>query len=215
MSVFRGSADDEPSLIEVCFDPTETLPRPTAIALDAGLCPIKVLVLAAKMPSHELGVDMRRREFIGLIGGVAAWPLAARAQQSTKLPTIGFMGAATPSGWSQWTAAFLQRLHELGWIEGRTVAIEYRWAEGRGERDAENAAEFVQLKVDVILTVDIGYTDCLRTGTRPAWAGAGRQSGAIRRQHYRPIAPSDRPCRQAPRTFARSCTPPPPTGGTG
>jgi putative ABC transport system substrate-binding protein len=81
------------------------------------------------------------------------WPLNARAQQSTKLPTIGFMGAGTQSGWSQWTAAFLQRLHELGWIEGRTVAIEYRWADGSSERDAANAAEFVRLKVDVIVTV--------------------------------------------------------------
>jgi putative ABC transport system substrate-binding protein len=90
---------------------------------------------------------------MGLIGCAAVWPLNARAQQSTKLPTIGFMGAGTQSGWSQWTAAFLQRLHELGWIEGRTVAIEYRWAEGRSERDAANAAEFVRLKVDVIVTV--------------------------------------------------------------
>jgi putative ABC transport system substrate-binding protein len=97
---------------------------------------------------------MKRREFITLIGGVVvAWPLAVQAQQSGKLPTIGFMGAGTPSGWSQWTAAFLQRLHELGWNEGRNVAIEYRWAEGRSERDAENAAEFVRLKVDVIVTV--------------------------------------------------------------
>ena len=75
---------------------------------------------------------MRRREFITLLGGAAAaWPLAARAQQPGKLPTIGFLGASTPSAWSQWTAAFVQRLRELGWIEGRTVAIEYRWAEGR------------------------------------------------------------------------------------
>ena len=81
-----------------------------------------------------------------------AWPLAARAQQAAKLPTIGFLGAATPSAWSQWTAAFVQRLRELGWIEGRTVAIEYRWAEGRSERFAEIAAEFVRLKVDVIVT---------------------------------------------------------------
>jgi putative ABC transport system substrate-binding protein len=96
---------------------------------------------------------MRRREFITLLSGAASWSLPARAQQAAKLPTIGFIGAGTPSGWSQWTAAFLQRLHELGWIEGRTVAIEYRWAEGRGEREAEIAAEFVRLKVDVILTV--------------------------------------------------------------
>jgi putative ABC transport system substrate-binding protein len=96
---------------------------------------------------------MRRRAFMGFIGCAAVWPFEGRAQQSTKLPTIGFMGAGTPAGWSQWTAAFLQRLHELGWIEGRTVAIEYRWAEGHSERDAEDAAEFVRLKVDVIVTV--------------------------------------------------------------
>ena len=96
---------------------------------------------------------MRRREFITLVGGAAvAWPLTARAQQAGKLPTIGFLGAATPSVASQWVAAFVQRLRELGWIEGRTVAIEYRWAEGRSERYAEIAAEFVRLKVDVIVT---------------------------------------------------------------
>ena len=96
---------------------------------------------------------MKRREFITLLGGAAAaWPLAARAQQPGKLPTIGFLGAATASSWSQWVAAFVQRLRELGWIEGRTVAIEYRWAEGRSERFAEIAAEFVRLKVDVIVT---------------------------------------------------------------
>jgi putative ABC transport system substrate-binding protein len=95
---------------------------------------------------------VRRREFITLIGG-AVWPLAARAQQSGKLPTIGFLGAATPSSWSQWTAAFVQRLRELGWVDGRTVAIEYRWAEGRTDRYTEIAAEFVRLKVDVIVTV--------------------------------------------------------------
>jgi putative tryptophan/tyrosine transport system substrate-binding protein len=95
---------------------------------------------------------MKRREFITLLGGaVAAWPLAADAQQAAM--TIGFLGASTPSAWSRWSPAFVQRLRELGWVEGRTVAIEYRWAEGRSERYAEIAAEFVRLKVDVILTV--------------------------------------------------------------
>jgi len=88
-----------------------------------------------------------------LLGGAAAaWPLAARAQQAGKLPTIGFLGASTPSAWNQWTAAFVQRLRELGWTEGRTIAIEYRWAELREERLAELAAELVRLKVDVIVT---------------------------------------------------------------
>ena len=95
---------------------------------------------------------MKRREFITLLGGAAAWPLAARAQQPGKLPTIGFLGANRPSAQSEWTAAFVQRLRELGWIEGRSIAIEYRWAEGPSERYAEIAAEFVRLKVDVIVT---------------------------------------------------------------
>ena len=96
---------------------------------------------------------MNRRDFISLLGGAAAsWPLAARAQQPGKLPTIGFLVAGTPSSHGQWVAAFVRRLHELGWIEGRTVAIEYRWAESRTERFDEIAAEFVRRKVDVIVT---------------------------------------------------------------
>ena len=96
---------------------------------------------------------MRRREFIALFGGAAAaWPLASYAQQGAKQPTIGFLGTTTPSAWTQLVAAFVQRLGELGWIEGRTIAVEYRWAEGRDERFAEIAAEFVRLKVDVIVT---------------------------------------------------------------
>jgi putative tryptophan/tyrosine transport system substrate-binding protein len=94
---------------------------------------------------------MKRRAFITLLGGAAAWPLAARAQQA-KRPIIGILGTATPSTWNPWTAAFAQRLRELGWIEGRNVTIEVRWADGRTERFAEIAAEFVRLKVDVILT---------------------------------------------------------------
>jgi putative tryptophan/tyrosine transport system substrate-binding protein len=94
---------------------------------------------------------MRRREFITLLGGgAAAWPLAARAQPSKK-PTVGFLGASTPAAAEQWVAAFAQRLRELGWTEGRTVVIEYRWAEGRNERMAEIAAEFVRIKADVIV----------------------------------------------------------------
>jgi putative ABC transport system substrate-binding protein len=96
---------------------------------------------------------VKRREFITLLGGAAAaWPLAARAQQTQKLPTIGFLGSSTASAESQRVAAFVQRLRELGWIEGRTVAIEVRWGEGRNERYADIAAEFVRLKVDVIVT---------------------------------------------------------------
>jgi len=100
---------------------------------------------------------MKRRKFITLLGGVALasslfWPLPARTQQPGKLPTIGFLGQSTRSAASEWVAAFVQRLRELGRIEGRTITIEYRWAEGRDERFAEIAAEFVRLKVDIIVT---------------------------------------------------------------
>jgi putative ABC transport system substrate-binding protein len=95
---------------------------------------------------------VNRREFITLLGGAAAWPLAVRAQQAGRPPTIGFLVPGTPSSHGPWFAALVQRLRELGWIEGRTVAIEYRWAEGRPERFDEIAAEFVRRKVDVIVT---------------------------------------------------------------
>jgi putative ABC transport system substrate-binding protein len=96
---------------------------------------------------------MDRRAFLAGTGAVLlAAPRAAGAQQPGKLPTIGYLGANTPSAESQRIAAFVQRLRELGWIEGRTIAIEVRWAEGRNERFAEIAAEFVRLKVDVIVT---------------------------------------------------------------
>jgi putative ABC transport system substrate-binding protein len=100
---------------------------------------------------------MRRRQFVTLLGGglVASSflrPRAAGAQQPGKPPTIGFLGANSPSVQSQWTGAFVQRLRELGWIEGRNVAIEYRWAEARFDRSPGIIAEFVRLKVDVIVT---------------------------------------------------------------
>jgi len=96
---------------------------------------------------------MRRRDFLGVLGSAAAaWPLAADAQQRGRLPTIGYLGAATLSVTSEWVAAFVNRLRELGWIDGRTVTIEYRWAEGRKDRYMEIATEFARLKVDVIVT---------------------------------------------------------------
>jgi putative ABC transport system substrate-binding protein len=99
---------------------------------------------------------LKRREFITLLGGAATWPLAARAQQAGKPPTIGFMGSQTAANQRRWTDTFVQRLRELGWIEGRTVAIEYRWAEGQINRFVEIAAEFVRRKVDVIFTTGAG-----------------------------------------------------------
>jgi putative ABC transport system substrate-binding protein len=96
---------------------------------------------------------MKRREFIALVGAAAASvPFAARAQQTPRLPTVGFLVPGTPESHGKWVAALAQRLRELGWMEGRTLTIEYRWAEGRNERMAEYAAEFVGLKVDVIVT---------------------------------------------------------------
>ena len=169
---------------------------------------------------------MRRREFITLLGGAAAaWPLAARAQQPAKLPTIGFLGASTPSAWSRWTAAFVQRLRELGWIEGRTVAIEYRWAEGRAERYAEIAAEFVRLKVDVIVTAGGAVLAAKQAtsvipivfaiGERPGRHRLGRVAGATGRQRHRPVDPGNRSCRQATRTLARGAPRSPPVGDLG
>jgi ABC-type uncharacterized transport system substrate-binding protein len=96
---------------------------------------------------------MHRREFITLLGGAAgAWPQVASTQQAAVMSTIGFLGAATPTVASHWFATFVQRLRELGWIEGRNVTIEVRWAEGRDDRAAEIAAEFARLKVDIIAT---------------------------------------------------------------
>ena len=94
-----------------------------------------------------------RRKFLATLGAAAAWPLAVRAQQAGKLPTVGFAGS-NASAWGPWTAAFAARMHELSWIEGRTLAIEYRWSEGRPERIDEIAAEFVNRNVDVIVTND-------------------------------------------------------------
>ena len=136
---------------------------------------------------------MRRRDLIALLGsGVAGWPLVARAQQPAKLPTVGFLGS-NASAWSPWTAAFVQRLRELGWIEGRTIAIEYRWSEGLPTRNAEIAAEFVRLKVDVIVTNNFALSTLMQAteviplvfplGTDPI---GGVQSPAIFRSSSRP-----------------------------
>src|SRR5260370_18676479 len=111
-------------------------------------------VLSSGSPSgrrDQMTFCIGRREFITLRGGAAAWPLAARAQQSGKLPTIGYLGATTAAAERSRTDAFVQRLRELGWIEGHTVAIEYRWGESRTERLPEIAADLVRLRVDIIV----------------------------------------------------------------
>src|SRR5215831_12405598 len=125
----------------ICGPATPTIGLSSTFAHPAdGACP------------RRRGDRMKRREFITLLGGAAAgWPLAARAQQA-KVATIGLLGTSSAAAQSQWTAAFVQRMRDLGWVDGRNLTIEYRWAEGRSERFAEFAAEFVRLKVDVILT---------------------------------------------------------------
>jgi len=124
---------------------------------------------------------LKRRDVITLLGGAAAaWPLATRAQQAGKLPTIGFLDGATPSIESQRVAAFVQRLRELAWVDGRNVAIESRWAEGRPERVSEIAAEFVRIRVDVIVTVGTSLALAAKQATSAipiVFAGAGDPVG--------------------------------------
>ena len=99
-----------------------------------------------------MAIEIGRRQFISALGGATVtWPLAARAQQPDKVPTIGFLGGSAPI-WEPWRAAFMERLRQLGWIENSTIAIVYRWTEGHAERTADFATEFVRLKVDVIVT---------------------------------------------------------------
>ena len=155
---------------------------------------------------------MRRRQFISLLGAAAAaLPLYARAQQLVKQRTIGFLGSSTPLAMSQWVAAFVQRLRDLGWIEGRTVTIEYRWAEGRSSRAAEIAAEFVQLKVDVIVTYGTSPVLAAKQATSvipivfaaandPVGAGRGAGGGS----YARPRGHHDRdPARSRHRAWIR------------
>ena len=97
-------------------------------------------------------LGIRRRKFISFLGGAAAWPVVAWAQQARHVPTIGYVAPTNPLMPSRSTGAFLQRLRELGWFQGQTITIESRWAAGRPERLDEIAAEFVRLKVDLIVT---------------------------------------------------------------
>ena len=108
---------------------------------------------------------MRRREFITLIGGAAAWPFVARAQQRERMPIIGILYTITPVVPGRNIAVLIERLRELGWIDGRTVAIESRWAEGRVERLAEIAAEFVRLNVTTIVTGGTPSVQALKRAT--------------------------------------------------
>ena len=164
---------------------------------------------------------LKRRAFISWLGGAAAsssgWSLDARAQQ--KMPTIGFLGVSTASSWTNWTAAFVGRLGELGWTDGRNVAIEYRWAAGIAERYPEIVAEFVRRKVDVIVTEASPYPQqskqprrsrsCSRL-PRTRLEAAGHEPGAARRQRHRPFGSVERYGLQANRNSTRNHSRPPP-----
>ena len=157
---------------------------------------------------------MKRRDFITLLGGaVTTLPLVARAQQQAKLPIIGFLGPTSLSAWRVYVPAFTQRLGELGWIDGQTVAIEYRWADGRAERYSEIADEFARSKVNVIVTggssgaaakrVTSTIPIVLAVSNDPVGDGSGRKFGTSGRERHRLIGSRSRTCWQATRKFSR------------
>ena len=123
-----------------------------------GICCFARVITQPAWRGFKLwGEAVRRRDFTKVIAGsAAAWPLLALAQQATKRSSIGFLGTATSAAWSQWTAAFVRRLHELGWSEGANLVTEYRWADGRSERIEELASDLVHKNVDVIVTSGTG-----------------------------------------------------------
>ena len=148
-----------------------------------------------------------RREFITLLGGAAVGVAAGGAGAAERrVPTVGFFSPNTHSAAGAWTAAFVKRLREVGWIEGSTIAIEFRWGEGHGDRTDEIIAEFVRLKPDVIVTHGQRNIVAARQATStipivfalatdPVASRIRSQFGATGRQRYWPLDPGNRPCR--------------------
>ena len=161
---------------------------------------------------------MNRRGFIALFGGVAAtWPLAAQAQPSAKRPTLGLLIPGSPASYGQRVAALVQRLRELGWVDGRTIVIEYRWA--ATQHFDEIAAEFVRSKVDVIFTSGTPPTVAAKRATSEipivfAPAGDPLASGLVA-SHHGLVQPDRRYRRKAGRAVARACGPASPAGDHG
>jgi ABC-type uncharacterized transport system substrate-binding protein len=110
--------------------------------------------------------DMRRREFITLLGGAAAWPLAARAQQPSKVPRIGLLEPLSRSNLTEgWAEAFRSGLHDLGYVEGKNIVIEYRWSEGKYQRLPDLTAELVHLGIDILVTYGTPATRAAKQAT--------------------------------------------------
>ena len=127
------------------------------MVLMPGSTPIKVLVWADTMLALSLGADMRRREFISLLGGAAAWPLAARAQQQA-MPVIGYLSAGSAESQAGNLAMFRQSLAETGYVEGQNVTIEYRWSRDQPDRLPTLAAEVVGRKVAILAIGKVMFT---------------------------------------------------------
>jgi putative ABC transport system substrate-binding protein len=113
-------------------------------------------------PLRGVRNDASRRAFLAALGGAAAMPLAARAQRAGTHRVVGVLGPATPASWQLWSARFERRLHELGWVKGGNLTVEYRWSDGHNERLPALATELVRSRADVIVTTGTGVSAARR-----------------------------------------------------